>query len=64
MPRLVDGDEGGRMEIEIYLPMQSISPALLAGLIDFCTAFFHKPLCKFWVACKVEMDIAGKGVFV
>ena len=23
MPRPVGGDEGGRMEIEIYLPMQS-----------------------------------------
>ena len=33
MPRPVDGDEGGRMEIEIYLPMQSISPALWAGLL-------------------------------
>jgi len=33
MPHPVDGDEGGRMEIEIYLPMQSISPALWAGLL-------------------------------
>jgi len=30
----MDRDEGGRMEIEIYLPMQSISPAHRAGLID------------------------------
>ena len=33
MPHPMDGDEGGRMEIEIYLPMQSISPALWAGLL-------------------------------
>ncbi len=35
MPRPVDGDEGGRMEIKTYLPMQSISPTLWAGLINF-----------------------------
>ena len=38
MPRPVDGDEGGRMEIEIYLPMQSITPALWAGLLTaYCS---------------------------
>ena len=37
MPRPVNRDEGGRMEIEIYLPMQSISPALWAGLLTVIT---------------------------
>ena len=42
MPRPVDGDGGGRMEIEIYLPLQSISPALWAGLLTLCIAILKK----------------------
>jgi len=35
MPRPVDWDEGGRVEIEIYLPSQSISLALWARLLTY-----------------------------
>ena len=24
----------------------------------------YKPLCKFGIACKMQMDIAGEGIFV
>jgi len=54
MPRPVDGDEGGRMEIKIYLHLQSISPALWAGLINLQFPMVLPQGCLF---CHSALDV-------